>query len=250
MDWGTDFSGKSAFVTGAGGGMGLATATGLLQAGADVTLFDLKEAPEGLPAGARYVQGDVSDDSAVATAMSAQAEDAGRFDFLVNAAGVLWFGRDKSAVDMDLAVWDQVFAINLKSVVHTVRHAVPLMKQSGGGAMVHISTIQCLRGDTLPQDAYQASKAGMVALSKSIAIQFAADRIRSNVIFPGPTLTPMQQRWYDDPSKGEAVADFVPLKRLGTPEDMANACLFLLSDSAAFVTGTELTVDGGVTALP
>ena len=71
-----------------------------------------------------------------------------------------------------------------------------------------------------------------------------------NVIFPGPTLTPMQQRWYDDPSKGEAVADFVPLKRLGTPEDMANACLFLLSDSAAFVTGTELTVDGGVTALP
>jgi NAD(P)-dependent dehydrogenase (short-subunit alcohol dehydrogenase family) len=127
---------------------------------------------------------------------------------------------------------------------------VPLMKEAGGGAMVHISTIQCLRGDSQPQDAYQASKAGMVALSKSIAIQFAADNIRSNVIFPGPTLTPMQQRWVDDPGKGEAVADYVPLKRLGTPEDMANACLFLLSDAAGFVTGTELTVDGGVTALP
>ncbi len=250
MDWSADFSGKSAFVTGAGGGMGLAVAAGLLRAGAEVTLFDLKPAPDGLPAAATYAQGDVSDDDAVAAAIGARAEASGRLDFLVNAAAVLWFERDKSAVEMDLEVWDRVLAINLKSVVHTVRHAVPLMKQSGGGAMVHISTIQCLRGDTQPQDAYQASKAGMVALSKSIAIQFAADNIRSNVIFPGPTLTPMQQRWYDDPAKGEAIADYVPLKRLGTPEDMSNACLFLLSDSAAFVTGTELTVDGGVTALP
>ncbi|MEE8171412.1 MAG: SDR family oxidoreductase, partial [Alphaproteobacteria bacterium] len=236
MDWSADFSGKSAFVTGAGGGMGLAVATGLLRAGAEVTLFDLKPAPDGLPAAATYTQGDVSDDDAVAAAIGARAEASGRLDFLVNAAAVLWFERDKSAVEMDLEVWDRVLAINLKSVVHTVRHAVPLMKQSGGGAMVHISTIQCLRGDTQPQDAYQASKAGMVALSKSIAIQFAADKIRSNVIFPGPTLTPMQQRWYDDPAEGEAIADYVPLKRLGTPEDMANACLFLLSDSAAFVT--------------
>lgn len=250
MDWSSDFSGKSAFVTGAGGGMGLAVAMGLLNAGTDVTLFDLKDAPDGLPAGADYVQGDVSDNAAVAAAIEALAEASGKLDYLVNAAGVLWFERDKSAVEMDLDVWDQVMSINLKSVVHTVRSAVPLMKKSGGGAMVHISTIQCLRGDTAPQDAYQASKAGMVALSKSIAIQFAADKIRSNVVFPGPTLTPMQQRWYDDPSKGEDVADYVPLKRLGTPEDMANACLFLLSDAAGFVTGTELTVDGGVTALP
>ena len=115
-------------------------------------------------------KGDVSDNAAVAAAIGAQAEAAGRLDYLINAAGVLWFERDKSAVDMDLEVWDQVFAINLKSVVHTVRHAVPLMKQTGSGAMVHISTIQCLRGDTQPQDAYQASKAGMVALSKSVAI--------------------------------------------------------------------------------
>ena len=250
MDWSTDFSGKSAFVTGAGGGMGLAVATGLLNAGAEVTLFDLKDAPEGLPQGATYVQGDVSDNAAMSAAIEARAAASGRLDYLVNAAGVLWFERDKSAVDMDLDVWDQVMSINLKSVVHSVRSAVPLLKKSGGGAMEHIYTIQCLRGDTAPQDAYQASKAGMVALSKSVAIQFAADQIRSNVVFPGPTLTPMQQRWYEDPSKGEAIADYVPLKRLGTPEDMANACLFLLSDAAGFVTGTELTVDGGITALP
>ncbi len=250
MDWSTEFSGKSAFVTGAGGGMGLAVATGLLKAGADVTLFDLKDAPDGLPEGADYVQGDVSDNAAMSAAIEARAAASGRLDYLVNAAGVLWFERDKSAVDMDLDVWDQVMSINLKSVVHSVRSAVPLMKKSGGGAMVHISTIQCLRGDAQPQDAYQASKAGMVALSKSLAIQFAADNIRSNVIYPGPTLTPMQQRWYDDPATGRAIADYVPLKRLGTPPDMANACLFLLSGAAGFVTGTELIVDGGVTALP
>lgn len=107
-----------------------------------------------------------------------------------------------------------------------------------------------MRRDTQPQDAYQASKAGLVALSKSVAIQFAADNIRSNVICPGPTLSPMQQRWYDEPVNGEMIAGYVPLKRLGTPQDMANACLFLLSNAAAFITGTELTVDGGVTALP
>ncbi|MBR46859.1 MAG: short-chain dehydrogenase [Rhodospirillaceae bacterium] len=250
MNGNAEFSGKSSFVTGAGGGMGLAAALGLLEAGADVTLFDLKDAPADLPAGADYVQGDVSDEAAVAAAIAARAEASGRLDYLVNAAGVLWFETDVSAIDIDIDVWDRVFDINLKSMVHTTRHAVPLMQQAGGGAMVHFSTIQCLRGDTKPQDAYQASKAGMVTLSKSLAIQYAAAKIRSNVILPGPTLSPMQQRWHDDPAMGQAVADYVPLKRLATPQDMANACLFLLSDAAGFITGTELTVDGGVTAMP
>jgi len=250
MDWNAEFSGKSAFVTGAGGGMGLATALSLLNAGAEVTLFDIKDAPKDLPASANYVQGDVSDEAAIAAAITARAEASGRIDYLVNAAGVLWFERDVSAIDIDLDVWDRVFDINLKSMVHTSRHAVPLMKRAGGGAMVHFSTIQCLRGDGQPQDAYQASKAGMLALSKSIAIQFAGNKIRSNVILPGPTLSPMQQRWHDDPSMGRAVAEYVPLKRLATAEDMANACLFLLSKLASFITGTELRVDGGITAMP
>lgn len=250
MDWNADFTGKSAFVTGAGGGIGLATALGLLGAGAEVTLFDLKDTPADLPAGADYVQGDVSDEAAVSAAIAARAEASGRLNYLVNAAGVLWFETDVSAVDIDLDVWDRVFNINLKSMVHTSRHAVPLMKRAGGGAMVHFSTIQCLRGDGQPQDAYQASKAGMLALSKSLAIQFAGDKIRSNVILPGPTLSPMQQRWQDDPAMGQTIADYVPLKRLATSEDMANACLFLLSESASFITGTELIVDGGITAMP
>lgn len=247
------FAGKNAFVTGAGSGMGLAIANGLLAEGCHVTLFDVKPKPEGIargPGEAHYAQGDLADESAVAKAVSAAFERKKRLDYLVNAAGVLLFDQDKSLVEMDLSVWDKVMAVNLKSMVHTCRHAVPLMKRTGGGAMVHISSIQCLRGDDKPQDAYQASKAAMVALSKSLAIQFAADKIRSNVIYPGPTLTPMQQRWYDDPAKGETVAKFVPLGRLGTAEDIAHAALFLLSDKASFVTGTELVVDGGVLARP
>ncbi len=248
-----EFSGKSAFVTGGGGGMGLNIAQDLLRGGANVTLFDLKPAPAGLdegPGKATYVQGDLTDEPRVGKAMAQTFDANGRLDYLVNAAGVLLLGQDKSLVEIDLDLWDRVLAIDLKSMVHTVRHAVPLMRKSGGGAMVHFSSIQCLRGDDQPQDGYQASKAAMVALSKSIAIQFAADNIRSNAICPGPTMTPMQARWENNPEAQAAVAGHVPLGRTGTPQDMSNACLFLLSEKASFITGTELIVDGGVMAKP
>ena len=245
-----DFSGRNAFVTGAGGGMGLRIARDLSAAGARATLFDVKPAPDDLPAGARYVQADLRSEPAIARAMAECYDDAGRLDYLVNAAGVLWFGRDRSLVDIDLGVWDDVLAINLKGAAVSARHAVPLMKRTGGGAMVHISTIQCVRGDDAPQDAYQVSKAGLIAMSKSIAIQFAVNGIRSNTILPGPTQTPMQQRWRDDPALEKATASAVPLGRVGTTRDMASAALFLLSDAASFITGTELVVDGGVLAKP
>ena len=245
-----DFSGRNAFVTGAGGGMGLQIARNLIAAGAQATLFDVKDAPDDLPAGARYVQADIRSEEAVAQALAACHEQADRLDYLVNAAGVLWLGRDRSLVDIDFDVWDEVLAINLRGAALCASHAVPLMKRTGGGAMVHISTIQCVRGDDAPQDAYQASKAGLIAMSKSIAIQFAADGIRSNTILPGPTETPMQRRWLDHPALREATQAAVPLGRVGTPQDMANATLFLLSDAASFVTGTELIVDGGVLAKP
>jgi 3-oxoacyl-[acyl-carrier protein] reductase len=247
------FSGKHAVVTGAGGGIGLNVARDLLAAGAAVTMIDLKPRPDGLDEygeRADYRQGDLTDEPFVAAVFRDGFARRGRLDYLVNAAAVLWFDRDGSLVDIDLGVWDRVMAIDLKAAVHTCRHAVPPMRQSGGGAMVHVSSIQCLRGDPRPQDAYQAAKAGLIALSKSVAVQFARDGIRSNCILPGGTLTPLQQRWLDDPDLAHRAAERVPLGRLGTPQDMANACLFLLSDRAAFITGTELIVDGGMTALP
>jgi len=249
------FAGKAALVTGAGGGMGLNIARDLLAGGCNVTLLDLKDEPTDLDAGpeagrAHYLQGDVADDADVARACAETFERFGRLDYLVNAAGVLWFGRDVSLAETDLDLWDRVLQINLKSMVHSVRHAVPLMRRGGGGAMVHIASIQALRGDDKAQDAYEASKAAMISLSKSVAIQFARDNIRSNAVLPGGTYSPMQERWDRDPAMKQAAAESVPLGRVGTTQDMANAVLFLLSDEASFVTGTELIVDGGRTALP
>jgi 3-oxoacyl-[acyl-carrier protein] reductase len=248
-----DFSGKVAFVTGAGGGMGFRIASDLINAGARVFMFDIKSRPGEIPGSSEqslYLQADLTDEAAVAAAVEKAVALFGGIDYLANVAGALWFGRDKSALEMDLDVWDQVMAINLKSMVHTTRHIVPQMRKRGGGAMVHFSSTQCLRGDSAPQDAYQAAKAGVVAFSKSLAIQLAGDGIRSNVIFPGPSESPMQDRWQANPDARAATAEAIPLGRVGTVEDMANACLFLLSDQASFITGTELLVDGGLLAKP
>jgi len=246
------FEGKVAYVAGAGG-MGLRIAQDLIQAGAHVALADVKPAPGELPSGPEgneYFEGDLTDDGFVEKTMAEWERRHGRLDYLVNTTGVLLFGRDRSCLEMDLDVWDGVMTVNLKSFVLTIRHAVPAMKRAGGGAMVHFSSIDALRGDDRPQDAYGCSKAAIIRLSKSVAIQLARQRIRSNVILPGPVHTPMQARWDNDPAALQRLSDFVPLGRIGAVEDMANACLFLLSDKAGFITGTELIVDGGLTARP
>lgn len=242
-----DFKGRAAVVTGAGGGMGEAIAVAMAKAGAAVTAIDVKPCPASLSQlpNVTFAQGDLRDQAFVETTASAAFDRSGRVDHLANVAGVLWFGRDKSLLDMDLAVWDDVLDINLRSIVLTSRAVAPLMRRSGGGSMVHFSTIQWMRGDLKPQDAYQASKAAVSAVSRSLAMQLAADNIRSNTICPGPTLTPLQARWNTEEVRRQ-VAEYVPLGRIGTAEDMANAALFLLSDAASFITGIDLVVDGGV----
>ena len=116
--------------------------------------------------------------------------------------------------------------------------------------MVHISSIDALSGDDKPQDAYGASKAAMIRLSKSLAIQFSSKNIRSNIILPGPIETGMQRRWKKNPKAKKNLEKFIPLKRVGKPTDIANTCMFLLSDQANYITGTEITVDGGITSKP
>ena len=243
-----DFSGKVAVVTGAGGGMGGEIASMILEAGGSVVMIDVKPEPADLPGDPDrrlYAQGDLTDTEFVTATIDEGAKRFGRIDHLANVAGVLWFGRDVSLLDIDLDLWDQIFDINIKSMVRTARAAVPHMKQAGGGSMVHFSTVQCLRGDPAPQDAYSTSKAGVGALSRSLAMQLAADNIRSNAIYPGPTESPMQARW-DTADKLEAVAAHVPLGRVGAPRDLATAALFLLSDGASYITGIDMVVDGGL----
>ena len=245
--------GKIAVVCGAGGGMGLNIANDLIAAGAHVGLLDIKPSPETIaegPGKSVYFQGDATQESFVKGAIKAVVAEFGGLDYLVNTTGVLWFDRDTSVVDMDMDVFDQVMKINLKSHALSARYAIPAMQASGGGAMVHIASVDALRGDGKPQDAYGASKAALIRLSKSLAIQFAADGIRSNSILPGPILTPMQERWEGQDELQSTISEQVPLGRIGATQDISSACLFLLSDAASFITGTELIVDGGCTALP
>lgn len=245
-----DFSGKSAFVAGGGGGMGLAIADELRSRGAQVAIADLKDRPAQLPEEMLFFQGDLSDEDFVCRSINSAAEQQGGLDYLVNTLGVLWFDRDGSFQTNDGRIWDQVFAINVKSFALTSRYAGAHMKRRGGGAIVHFSSTDALSGDPSPQDAYGASKAAVLRLSKSIAVQLASENIRSNAILPGLTMTPMQSRFEDKQDQVAGIEAEIPLGRFGTARDQAQACLFLLSDMASYITGAELIVDGGCAALP
>ncbi len=253
------FAGKACVMTGAGGGMGLAIAQMLRAEGCAVTAIDPKPEPpefaEGADAAGRYVQGDATDELLVARTVAEAFDASGRLDYLVNAAGVGWYDRDGSIADMEMEIWHRVMEINLTASALMARHAVPRLRRTGaGGAMVHIASVVGLRNmenilENGPIDAYQASKAGLSALSRSLSMQLGSDGIRSNTICPGAVLTPMTAPTYEaDPSRADAMIARTPLGRLGQPGDIAYACLFLLSDKASFITGIDLVVDGGIMA--
>ena len=135
-------------------------------------------------------------------------------------------------------------------MAYLAKLVIPKMKKNKFGAMVHISSVDALSGDDKPQDAYGSSKAAMIRLSKSLAIQFASYNIRSNIVLPGPVETPMQDRWKKNPKLRKQLSKIIPLQRIGNPQDVANTILFLLSNEGSYITGTEITVDGGLTARP
>jgi NAD(P)-dependent dehydrogenase (short-subunit alcohol dehydrogenase family) len=239
------FTGNAAIVTGAGGGSGLEIARRLSEEGASVVAIDLKERPESLPESCAFIQGDVTDTRLPDQAVAHARRRYGGLDFLVNAAGVAWFGRDCSAVEIDDEVWYRVLEINLTAAMRFARASVPALRERRG-AMVHVASLAGIRGMDEPLDAYQVSKAGLVSLSRGLAMALAKDGVRSNTVCPGAIDTPMLASLYgEDPQRRERMAARTPLGRLGVPADVAEACLYLLSGAASFVTGTDLIVDGG-----
>ena len=248
-----NFKGKIAVVTGANGGMGLEISKKLSQNNIFVLMLDLQSPSKDFLnkyENCEFKKVDVTNFKKMKSIIDKFYKKNKRIDYLVNTTGVLWFNKDISAININSNIWDKVFEINLKSMVFLSKIIVPKMKKNNFGSMVHISSIDALSGDDKPQDAYGASKAAMIRLSKSFAIQFANNNIRSNIILPGPIDTSMQKRWKKNPSAKKNLEKIIPLKKVGKPEDIANTCMFLLSNQANYITGTEIVVDGGITSKP
>ena len=248
-----NFRGKSAVITGASGGMGLKISKELSKNNISVLMLDLQSPNKVFlkkNKNCLFKKVDVTNFNTLKTHIDTFYKKYKRIDYLINTTGVLWFNKDVSAVDINSNIWDKVFEINLKSMIYLSKIIVPKMKKNKFGSMVHISSVDALSGDDKPQDAYGASKAAMIRLSKSLAIQFASKNIRSNTILPGPIETGMQKRWKKNPKAKKNLEKFIPLQRVGKPQDISNACMFLLSDQANYITGTEIIVDGGTTSKP
>jgi NAD(P)-dependent dehydrogenase (short-subunit alcohol dehydrogenase family) len=247
------YKGKSAVITGASGGMGLEISKKLSQNNISVLMLDLQSPNKDFldkNKNCQFKKVDVTNFNKMKSHIDVFYKKHKSIDYLVNTTGVLWFDRDVSAVDINSNIWDKVFEINLKSMMYLSKIIIPKMRKNKFGSMIHISSVDALSGDDKPQDAYGASKAAMIRLSKSFAIQFASNNIRSNIILPGAIETGMQKRWKKKPSAKKNLEKAIPLKRVGKPTDISNSIMFLLSEQANYITGTEIVVDGGITAKP
>jgi NAD(P)-dependent dehydrogenase (short-subunit alcohol dehydrogenase family) len=251
--------GKVCFVTGGASGMGRVAAAMFCAEGARVAVADVNaEACEAAAAAARKevagrgdafaVPCDVSRSDDVQKAIAATVERYGELHVLYNNAGIM-MAEDGSVVDTEEWVWDRTLAVNLKGIYLCCRHGIPEIIRSGGGSVINIASFVALVGCSVPQDAYTASKGAVIALTKSLAVQFAPKGVRSNAICPGPIETPLLTEWLlSDPEAKRVRLARNPTGRFGKPEDIVNAGVFLASDESAWTNGAVLVLDGGITS--
>jgi NAD(P)-dependent dehydrogenase (short-subunit alcohol dehydrogenase family) len=247
-------AGKVALVSGAASGMGQSEATIFAREGAKVIVADIlemegKQVADKIAAGggqARFVKLDVTSEAEWDAAVKAAVGTFGKLDVLVNNAGI------SGTYDTDMlssAAWDKVMAVNAKGVFLGMKAAIPLMKKAGGGAIVNISSISGFVGQDGVHMAYNASKGAVRIMTKTAAVQYAGDGIRVNSVHPG-FMPPMRtSKTSADPTWRAKMLAAVPMKREGRVEEVAHAVLFLASDDASYITGTELVVDGGYLAV-
>jgi NAD(P)-dependent dehydrogenase (short-subunit alcohol dehydrogenase family) len=239
--------GKVALITGGASGMGQSEAVIFAKEGAKVVVADVLEAEgrqvaEGLGGMGRFVHLDVTSEPAWQEAIAATLSQFGKLDVLVNNAGISGtFDPDT----LSTSAWDRLMEVNAKGVFLGMKHAIPVMEKAGGGAIVNISSVSGFVGQTGIHMAYNASKGAVRLMTKSAAVQYARSGIRVNSVHPGVMPAMRTSKATADPAFREKMLAGVPMRRPGRVEEVAYAVLFLASDEASYITGTELVVDGG-----
>ena len=250
------FANKKVFISGGATGIGEAAVLLFAQQGAIVTIFD-RDIENGekclqkiLDSGGRgiFISGNLIYPEEIEKAIDQSLKTYGGIDILINNAGV---ESPYSVHEMPIEEWDRVMAVNLRGMYLMAKAVIPIMKKSGGGAIVNTASISGLLGWPISA-AYCVSKGGVIQLTKQMAVDYAQDNIRVNCIAPGTTLTPLIERIFQQESEPEKakqqISQMHPLGRFAQPEEIAQAILFLASEDASFITGAVLPVDGGYTA--
>jgi NAD(P)-dependent dehydrogenase (short-subunit alcohol dehydrogenase family) len=245
---------KVTIITGAGGGMGRVAAQMFAKEGAKVVVAEYGEAAgqetvdlvRAAGGDASFVKVDVSREADARGMVEHAISTYGRLDCLYNNAGVMP-EADHSVTDTDVDVWDQVMAVNVRGVYLGCKYAIPAMEASGG-SIINIASFVALVGCSVPQDAYTASKGAVLSLTRSLAVQFGPQGIRTNAICPGPVETPLLMDWLvkDEAAKQLRLARN-PTGRFGKPEEIVHMAIYLASDESRWTNGASLVVDGGIT---
>jgi NAD(P)-dependent dehydrogenase (short-subunit alcohol dehydrogenase family) len=248
--------GKVALITGAGMGQGREAALLFAKEGAHIVVCDVNE--RGAADTARTIArcggkalavvGDVGKEKDVERMVAAGVRKFRTLHVLYNNAGVLWKDRDRSVLETSSDDWDRVQAINLKGPFFVTKHGIPHLVRAGGGSIINVGSVSALAGFTVAQDSYTSAKGALIALTRSLAIQFARHNVRCNIIHPGIIETPMQAPYLKDPAKRRSFEESIPLGRIAHPREIAQVALFLASDESSYVTGAEIVVDGGFMA--
>ncbi len=246
---------KVAIITGAAVGMGKVAAELFAKEGASVLVTDVA-APEGeattqaiRDAGGRavFVKADVAQEDDVKHMVNVAIEEFGRVDILYNNAGIMP-EDDTSVTETSELTWDRVMDVNLKSTFFCAKYTIPHMVKQGKGSIINVASFVAFMGCTVPQDAYTASKGGMLSLTKSFAIQYGKHGIRCNAICPGPIETPLLRKLWTSEEARNLRLNRIPLGRFGAPNDIVYMALYLASDESSWTTGAWLIVDGGISS--